>query len=67
MRTTRELQVIGGSDKASTVHCMLHEENGPPQEPAETPLPATLTFVLLLGVTFAVLWFGVFMLLKERW
>jgi hypothetical protein len=48
---------------------MLQEEKPLPNavEPAETPLPATFTFVLLLGVTFLVLWFGVFMLLKERW
>ncbi len=37
------------------------------QETEETPLPATLTFVLLMGATFVILWFGVFMLLKERW
>lgn len=36
-------------------------------EETDTPLPATLTFVLLIGATFFVLWFGVFMLLKERW
>lgn len=33
----------------------------------DEPLPGTLTFVLVLGVTFAVLWFGMFMLLKARW
>jgi hypothetical protein len=33
----------------------------------DTPLPATLTFVLLIGITFLILWFGVFMVMKERW
>lgn len=33
----------------------------------DAPLPATLTFVLLMGITFFILWFGVFMLLKGRW
>lgn len=34
---------------------------------AAMPLPATLTFVLLMGFTFVVLWFGVFAMLKARW
>lgn len=49
---------------------MLEEELQSPsvqEEPDETPLPATLTFVLLIGITFFVLWFGIFTLLKERW
>ena len=33
----------------------------------DEPLPGTLTFVLVLGVSFAILWFGMFMLLKARW
>lgn len=33
----------------------------------DEPLPGTLTFVLVLGVTFAVLWFGMYLLLHERW
>lgn len=33
----------------------------------DEPLPGTLTFVVVLGVTFTVLWFGMFMLLKARW
>ena len=36
-------------------------------DPEATPLPATLTFVMLIGVTFLVLWFGVFAILKLRW
>lgn len=48
----------------------MYEEK--PPEPAssqekEMPLPATLTFVLLMGVTFVILWFGIFALLKGRW
>lgn len=48
----------------------MYQEEAPAPEPTgaeETPLPATLTFVLLLGVTFVILWFGVFAVLKERW
>lgn len=33
----------------------------------DEPLPGTLTFVLVLGVTFAALWFVMFLLLKARW
>jgi hypothetical protein len=45
------------------------EDNEPPNpaEPHDGPLPATLTFVLVMGVTFVVLWFGMFALLKARW
>ena len=49
---------------------MLEEEvytPSVPEEAEDTPLPATLTFVLLIGITFVVLWFGIFALLKERW
>jgi len=45
---------------------MLQGEQNDSGEP-DTPLPATLTFVFLMGVTFLILWFGVFMLLKARW
>ena len=45
---------------------MLQGEQNDSSE-ADTPLPATLTFVFLMGVTFLILWFGVFMLLKARW
>jgi len=33
----------------------------------EAPLIGTLRFVLVMGVTFAVLWFGMYVLLRERW
>jgi hypothetical protein len=33
----------------------------------EEPLPATLTFVVAMGVTFVVLWFGVLAMLEARW
>lgn len=49
---------------------MLEEKSERPEEPAppgETPLPATLTFVMLMGVTFLILWFGIFAILKARW
>jgi hypothetical protein len=48
----------------------MYQHDTPASEPGEaeeTPLPATLTFVLTMGVTFVVLWFGIFVLLKERW
>lgn len=70
MRTTRELGVILGSDALCILPFMLQEEEEripAAAEETDTPLPATLTFVLLIGATFFVLWFGVFMLLKERW
>jgi hypothetical protein len=38
-----------------------------PQVQEEMPLPATFTFVMLIGITFFVLWLGVFALLMERW
>jgi hypothetical protein len=58
--------------------CMLSEKPAVPAVPKpfvsakeqhveDEPLPATLTFVLTLGVSFAVLWFGVFLLLRARW
>ncbi len=33
----------------------------------EVPLIGTLRFVFVLGVTFAVLWLGMYALLKGRW
>lgn len=33
----------------------------------DEPLPATLTFVAVMGVVFAALWFAMFVLLHERW
>ena len=46
-----------GPEKA--VQAAVHRE--------DEPLPGTLTFVLVLGVSFAILWFAMFMLLKARW
>lgn len=66
MRITRELEIILGSDWRCTLAAMLQGEQNDSSE-ADTPLPATLTFVFLMGVTFLILWFGVFMLLKARW
>lgn len=34
---------------------------------ADAPLVGTLRFVLVMGITFALLWFGMFALLKGRW
>jgi hypothetical protein len=70
VRTFRELRVIAVSDSIRTLRLvMLEEENRfePAAQTHDTVLPATLTFVLLMGVTFLILWFGVFVLLKERW
>lgn len=33
----------------------------------EAPLVGTLRFVFVLGVTFAVLWLALYLLLRERW
>lgn len=33
----------------------------------DPPLPGTLTFVTVMGVCFLIAWFGLFVLLKERW
>lgn len=46
-----------GSEKA--VQAAVHTE--------DEPLPGTLTFVLVMGAAFAVLWFLMFALLHERW
>ena len=35
--------------------------------PPEAPLVGTLRFVLVMGATFAVLWFALFFVLRERW
>ncbi len=36
-------------------------------EKPDVPLPATLQFVVTMGVLFLIGWFGLFMLLKGRW
>lgn len=46
---------------------MKEEQPGPGGRKPDEPLPATLTFVLVMGATFIVLWFGLFVLLKDRW
>jgi hypothetical protein len=33
----------------------------------DAPLIGTLRFVMVMGATFAVLWLGMFLLLKGRW
>ena len=33
----------------------------------DAPLTGTLRFVLVMGVAFAIAWFGMFVLLAERW
>ncbi|HKE36703.1 MAG TPA: hypothetical protein VKB39_04685 [Candidatus Baltobacteraceae bacterium] len=33
----------------------------------DAPLVGTLRFVFVMGATFAVLWFALFLLLRERW
>ena len=34
---------------------------------SDAPLVGTLRFVMVLGITFAILWFAMFALLKGRW
>ena len=38
-----------------------------PEESHDEPLPATLTFVLILGATLLVGWLAMFFLLLRRW
>ena len=33
----------------------------------DAPLIGTLRFVLTMGLAFAILWFGMYLLLRERW
>jgi hypothetical protein len=33
----------------------------------EAPLVGTLRFVFVMGIVYAILWFGMFWLLKDRW
>ena len=33
----------------------------------EAPLIGTLRFVFVMGLTFAALWLGLYVLLRERW
>ena len=34
---------------------------------ADAPLIGTFRFVMVMGIVFAVLWFGMFALLRGRW
>jgi hypothetical protein len=45
----------------------VHDAAQPAVKTEDEPLPGTLAFVLILGVTFALLWFGMFALLRLRW
>lgn len=69
----RRFRFPGFSKAVDTIPNMLLEKpifkktDQAAAHPQDEPLPGTLTFVLVLGVTFAVLWFGMFMLLKARW
>ena len=38
-----------------------------PEEERDTPLPATLHFVFVMGAGFCVGWFLLYMLLRSRW
>jgi hypothetical protein len=33
----------------------------------DVPLPGTLRFVMIMGLCFLIGWFGVFLILMERW
>ena len=41
-----------------------HDLNPDEKDP---PLPGTLRFVFVMGISFLIGWFGLFLLLKERW
>ncbi len=38
-----------------------------PRDEQDPPLPATLTFVIGMGVAFLIGWFALFFMLKGRW
>lgn len=63
----------GFSKPAGTIPSMLLQKQRPekPVQAAvhtdEEPLPGTLSFVLVMGVVFAALWFLMYVLLHERW
>lgn len=35
--------------------------------PGDAPLVGTLRFVFVMGITFAILWIGMYWLLRDRW
>jgi hypothetical protein len=37
------------------------------EPPRDEPLPATVFFVFTMGIVFLLGWFGMFVLLRERW
>ena len=41
--------------------------SSPQRGPHDEALPATLTFVMLIGATFLILWFAMYALLQARW
>lgn len=38
-----------------------------PDEEKDAPLVGTLRFVFVMGAAFAVLWLGMYWLLRDRW
>lgn len=42
-------------------------ETGDDRDVRDAPLTGTLSFVLVMGVVFAIGWLGMFLLLKDRW
>lgn len=73
MKNPGRTRFSGFSKSADTIPNMLSEKTGV-KNAVETsthkedePLPGTLTFVLSLGVAFAILWFAMFLLLRARW
>lgn len=69
----RRFRFSGFSKTIATIPNMLPDKSAPEKtaqssvQTHDEPLPATLTFVVIMGVTFAVLWFGLFVLMRERW
>ena len=42
-------------------------DEAPVTQTHEAPLVGTLRFVFVMGITFFVLWLGMYALLRERW
>lgn len=69
----RRLRFSDFSEAIGTILSMLLEKpdvKNAAESAARTedePLPATLKFVFGLGISFVVLWFGMYLLLRARW
>jgi nucleotide-binding universal stress UspA family protein len=56
------LALAVGLAKEQGARCTINMRGKP-----DTPLPATLRFVFVMGACFLIGWFVLFLLMKERW